>query len=195
MELVERLRLRGLELPVLIRFNDILKNRLVEIHGAFEQAIQDHDYQGRYCCVYPIKVNQQRQVVEQILEHGRKYGFGLEAGSKPELLAVIALVDDDRPIICNGFKDGGFIEMALMAQKIGRRVIPVVEKYTELELILRYAEKAGSSSSDRHAGETGRARSRPLAVVGRLSVQVRIDGQRGAARPGTAAVAWAWPTA
>ena len=143
LELVERLRLRGLELPVLIRFNDILKDRLIEIHSAFQQAIQDHDYQGKYCCVYPIKVNQQRQVVEQILEHGRKYGFGLEAGSKPELLAVIALVDDDRPIICNGFKDGDFIEMALMAQKIGRRVIPVVEKFTELELILRYAEKLG----------------------------------------------------
>ena len=142
-ELVDRLQLRGLELPVLIRFNDILKNRLVEIHNAFQQAIRDHDYEGRYCCVYPIKVNQQRQVVEQILEHGQQYGFGLEAGSKPELLAVIALVDDDRPIICNGFKDAGFIKMALMAQKVGRRVIPVVEKFTELELIVRYAEKLG----------------------------------------------------
>jgi arginine decarboxylase len=88
-------------------------------------------------------VNQQRQVVEQVLKHGQAFGFGLEAGSKPELMAVIAMLDDERPIICNGFKDAGFIEMALMAQKIGRLVIPVVEKYTELELITEVAEKLG----------------------------------------------------
>lgn len=142
-DLVNRLQLRGLKLPVLLRFNDILKDRLAEIHGAFAQAIADHDYRGNYCCVYPIKVNQQRQVVEQVLKHGEPFGFGLEAGSKPELMAVIALLDDNRPIICNGFKDSGFIEMALMAQKIGRTVIPVVEKYTELELILDVAKKLG----------------------------------------------------
>ncbi|MCA9152111.1 MAG: biosynthetic arginine decarboxylase, partial [Planctomycetales bacterium] len=140
-EIVNRLQLRGLELPVLVRFNDILKDRLAEIHGAFQQAIREHDYQGQYRLVYPIKVNQQRQVVEQVLKHGESFGFGLEAGSKPELMAVIALLDDDRPIICNGFKDAGFIEMALTAQKIGRLVIPVVEKYTELELILNVAKK------------------------------------------------------
>jgi arginine decarboxylase len=142
-DLLHRLQLRGLHPPVLIRFNDILKDRLSEIHGAFQQAITEHDYHGQYCCVYPIKVNQQRQVVEQVLKHGEPYGFGLEAGSKPELMAVIALLDDERPIICNGFKDAGFIEMALMAQKIGRLVIPVVEKYTELELVLEVAEKLG----------------------------------------------------
>ena len=129
--------------PVLVRFNDILKDRLAEIHGAFQHAISEHDYRGNYCCVYPIKVNQQRQVVEQVLKHGESFGFGLEAGSKPELMAVIAMLDDDRPIICNGFKDAGFIEMALMAQKIGRLVIPVIEKYTELDLILDVAEKLG----------------------------------------------------
>jgi arginine decarboxylase len=142
-DLINRLQLRGLKLPVLLRFNDILKDRLAQIQGAFSQAIADHDYRGRYCCVYPIKVNQQRQVVEQVMKHGEPFGFGLEAGSKPELMAVIALLDDDRPIICNGFKDAGFIEMALMAQKIGRTVLPVVEKYTELELILEVAEKLG----------------------------------------------------
>jgi arginine decarboxylase len=93
--------------------------------------------------VYPIKVNQQRQVVEEVLEFGRQYQFGLEAGSKPELLAVAAMATNDTPIICNGFKDAEFIEMAMLAQKIGRRVIPVVEKYTELDLILEYAEKVG----------------------------------------------------
>ncbi|MEW6319751.1 MAG: biosynthetic arginine decarboxylase [Acidobacteriota bacterium] len=141
--LVDRLSLRGLSAPILIRFTDILKHRLGEIHSAFERAIQQQQYGGRYCCVYPIKVNQQRQVVEEVLNFGRQYGFGLEAGSKPELLAVAALADNDTPVICNGFKDAEFIEMAMFAQKMGRQIIPVVEKYTELGLILEYAEKIG----------------------------------------------------
>jgi arginine decarboxylase len=141
--LVDRLQLRGLAVPILIRFTDILKHRLGEIHAAFQQAMSQHQYQGRYACVYPIKVNQQRQVVEEVLNFGAQYGFGLEAGSKPELLAVAALATNDTPIICNGFKDFEFIEMAMLAQKMGRQIIPVVEKYTELELILEYAEKVG----------------------------------------------------
>jgi arginine decarboxylase len=142
-ELVDRLQLRGIDLPILLRFNGILKDRLREIHDAFANSIRDYDYKGRYSCVYPVKVNQQRHVVEEIVEYGRPYGFGLEAGSKPELLTVVAMTDASTPIICNGFKDAEFIEMAMMAQKLGRRVIPVVEKYTELGLILRYAEKIG----------------------------------------------------
>jgi arginine decarboxylase len=121
----------------------VLQHRLKDIHEAFQGAIAQHEYAGRYCCVYPIKVNQQRQVVEEVLDFGRPYGFGLEAGSKPELLAVAALADNDTPIICNGFKDAEYIEMAMLAQKVGRRIIPVVEKYTELDLILEYAEKVG----------------------------------------------------
>jgi arginine decarboxylase len=142
-ELVDRLQLRGISLPVLIRFTDILKHRLGDIHAAFQAAISQHQYQGKYSCVYPIKVNQQRQVVEEVLNFGKPYGFGLEAGSKPELLAVVALADNETPIICNGFKDAEFIETAMLAQKIGRNIIPVVEKYTELGLILEYAEKIG----------------------------------------------------
>ncbi len=142
-QLVDHLQLRGIALPTLIRFRDILRHRLRDIHDAFATAITQHNYQGRYVCVYPIKVNQQRQVVEEVLDFGRPYQFGLEAGSKPELLAVAALADNDTPIICNGFKDAEFIEMAMLAQKIGRRIIPVVEKYTELGLILEYAEKVG----------------------------------------------------
>jgi arginine decarboxylase len=142
-ELVDRLQLRGISLPVLIRFTDILKHRLGDIHAAFQAAINQHQYQGTYSCVYPIKVNQQRQVVEEVLNFGKAYGFGLEAGSKPELLAVVAVADNDTPIICNGFKDAEFIETAMLAQKIGRNIIPVVEKYTELGLILDYAEKIG----------------------------------------------------
>lgn len=142
-DLIDRLQLRGLDLPILLRFNGILKDRLREMHDVFAQAIKDHDYKGKYICVYPIKVNQQRHVVEQIVQYGKVYGFGLEAGSKPEMLAVVAMTDADTPIICNGFKDAEFIEMAMLAQKIGRNVIPVVEKYTELALILKYAEKVG----------------------------------------------------
>jgi len=141
--LIDRLELRGLSAPILLRFTDILRHRLGEIHGAFQSAIAQHQYQGRYSCVYPIKVNQQRQVVEEVMNCGRQYGFGLEAGSKPELLVVAAIAENDMPVICNGFKDAEFIEMAMLAQKMGRHIIPVVEKYTELELILRYAEKVG----------------------------------------------------
>ena len=142
-QLVDHLMLRGIHLPVLIRFRDILRHRVADIHNAFKSAITQHQYQGKYICVYPIKVNQQRQVVEEVLDFGREYGFGLEAGSKPELLAVAAQAYNDTPIICNGFKDAEFIETAMLAQKIGRTVIPVVEKYTELGLILKYAEKVG----------------------------------------------------
>ncbi len=142
-QLVDRLQLRGIDLPILIRFADILKHRLAEIHGAFQNSIAEHKYQGQYCCVYPIKVNQQRQVVEEVVQFGRPYKFGLEAGSKPELLAVISMASNETPIICNGFKDAEFIETAMLAHKIGRQIIPVVEKYTELKLILDYAEKIG----------------------------------------------------
>ena len=142
-KLVDTLVLRGIAPPILIRFGEILKHRLGELHDAFDTAIRDHKYNGNYCCVYPIKVNQQRHVVEEVLEFGKPYKFGLEAGSKPELLAVMALADNDTPIICNGFKDDEYIEMAMMAQKIGRRIIPVVEKYTELGLIAQYSEKVG----------------------------------------------------
>ena len=114
------------------------------LHTAFQTAINDHKYQGKYCCVYPIKVNQQRQVVEEVLEFGRPYQFGLEAGSKPELMAVMAMADNETPIICNGFKDDEYIEMAMLAQKVGRQIIPVVEKYTELDLILKYSRRASA---------------------------------------------------
>ena len=141
--LVDRLAIRGIQPPVLIRFRDLIQYRLGEIKAAFDQAIKDHDYRGRYQCIYPIKVNQQRQVVEEVLRFGRPFEFGLEAGSKPELLAVMAIANNEVPIVCNGFKDDKFIETAMLAQKIGRKIFLVVEKYTDLKLILHYAEKVG----------------------------------------------------
>jgi arginine decarboxylase len=142
-QLVDRLQVRGIDLPILLRFAEILQHRLGELHGVFTHAMRENGYRGDYCCVYPVKVNQQRQVVEEVLRFGKPYHFGLEAGSKPELLAVIALADNDTPIICNGFKDAEFIETAMLAQKIGRTIIPVVERFSELNLILEYAEKLG----------------------------------------------------
>jgi arginine decarboxylase len=142
-ELVDNLQLRGISLPLLIRFGEILQHRLGEMHQAFQTSITEQGYKGSYCCVYPIKVNQQRQVVEEVFKYGRPYRFGLEAGSKPELLAVLAIADNDTPIICNGFKDDEYIEMAMLSKKIGRQIIPVVEKYTELELILKHSARVG----------------------------------------------------
>ncbi|MEZ5356709.1 MAG: biosynthetic arginine decarboxylase [Bryobacteraceae bacterium] len=142
-QLIDTLVLRGIYPPLLIRFGEIIKHRLGEMHQAFTNAIRDHNYRGKYSLVYPIKVNQQRQVVEEVLQYGKPYQFGLEAGSKPELLAVLAVADNDTPIICNGFKDDEYIEMVMLAKKIGRRIIPVVEKYTELDLILKHSRKVG----------------------------------------------------
>jgi arginine decarboxylase len=141
-ELIDQLQTRGIQLPILLRFTDILRHRVGEIHEAFKNAIHEFDYRGNYCCVYPIKVNQQRHVVEEILDFGRPFNFGLEAGSKPELLAVLAQTNGlETPIICNGFKDDEFIKMAVLARKIGKQIIPVVEKFTELEAIVRYAQE------------------------------------------------------
>jgi arginine decarboxylase len=142
-ELIDRLQVRGIDLPILLRFGEILQHRLQEIHQAFSSSMKESSYQGDYCCIYPIKVNQQRQVVEEVLRFGRPYQFGLEAGSKPELLAVIALADNQTPIICNGFKDAEFIEMVMLAQKIGRNIIPVVERFSELPQLLDCAERIG----------------------------------------------------
>jgi arginine decarboxylase len=141
-ELVDQLQERGIQLPILLRFTDILRHRVGEIQDAFRTAIAESDYRGNYCCVYPIKVNQQRHVVEEILDFGKPFHFGLEAGSKPELLAVLAITNGlDTPIICNGFKDDEFIKMTMLARKMGKQVIPVVEKFTELEMIVRYAQE------------------------------------------------------
>ena len=143
-QLVDQLLMRNIQLPVLIRFTDILGHRVTELHEAFRSAIAENSYQGGYSCVYPLKVNQQRHVVEEIIEFGKPHSFGLEAGSKPELLAVLALTNGSKaPIICNGFKDDEFIETVILAQKLGKNIIPVVEKFTELELIIKYAEKHG----------------------------------------------------
>jgi len=144
-EVVEGLKARDLTTPVVVRFSDILAHRLKNIHGAFAQAIAENDYKNKYAAVYPIKVNQQRLVVEEVYRYGKEFGFGLEAGSKPELLAVMAMTEStaDRLIICNGFKDDSYIEAVTLATKLGRTIIPVVENFDELGLILKHSQTYG----------------------------------------------------
>ena len=141
-QIVDELRRRGILLPILIRFSDILRARIDRLNEVFHRAINEYGYRGRYLGVYPIKVNQQRHVVDEIVAHGRPHQYGLEAGSKPELIAALALLDSsDSLIICNGYKDDEYIELALLATKIGKCVVLVVEKFSELPGILKLARK------------------------------------------------------
>jgi arginine decarboxylase len=143
-ELVDEVRQRGIGLPLLIRFSEIIKARVVELNEAFGRAMSEYGYRNVYRGVYPIKVNQDRYLVERLVTYGRPYHFGLEAGSKPELLAVMAMLEDEEAlIVCNGYKDEQYVETALLASKLGRNVILVVEKPSELALIRQIAGKTG----------------------------------------------------
>src|SRR6266446_932684 len=140
-DVVQGLKARDLHTPVVIRFSDILAHRLRHLAEAFATAIAENDYKNRYAAVFPIKVNQQRLVVEEVYRYGKEFGFGLEVGSKPELLAVMAMTENapERLIVCNGFKDDSYIEAVTLATKLGRTIIPVVENFEELGLILKHA--------------------------------------------------------
>lgn len=141
-ELVEELQLRDVSAPMLIRFPDILDSRIEKMASCFKIASEEYNYKAQNFIIYPIKVNQMRPVVEEIVGHGKKFNIGLEAGSKPELHAVIAInTDNDSLIICNGYKDEVYIELALLAQKMGRRIFLVVEKLSELKLIIKIAKQ------------------------------------------------------
>ncbi len=141
-ELIDELILRDVSLPVLVRFPDILDDRIETITRCFEDASKEYNFEGRYYNVYPIKVNQVRPVVEEIMRYGKKYNIGLEAGSKPELHVVLAVANSsDTLIICNGYKDESFIELALLAQKMGRKIFVVVEKLSELRLLINIAKR------------------------------------------------------
>jgi arginine decarboxylase len=142
--LVDELQRRGIQLPLLLRFSDILRSRIELINNAFASAIAEMNYQGVYRGVYPIKVNQSRVVVEEVVDYGRPFHYGLEAGSKPELLAVMALHQDEQAlVVCNGYKDDEYIRTALLASKLGPTVVIVVEKPTEIDHIQRVAKDLG----------------------------------------------------
>ncbi|MFN9547932.1 MAG: biosynthetic arginine decarboxylase [Cyanobacteriota bacterium] len=145
-ELVRGLKGRDLALPLLIRFDDILEDRLERLHAAFARAIAQYDYDGRYQGVFPVKCNQQRHVVEQLMETGRRWHFGLEAGSKAELLIALALLDDaDALLICNGYKDRRYIETAILARRLGRQPVVVIEQADEVERIIAASQELGAA--------------------------------------------------
>ena len=141
-DVMDELALRDVTPPVLLRFPDILDNRIEKTASCFESAKNEYDFKAENFVIYPIKVNQMQPVVEEIISHGRKFNLGLEAGSKPELHAVIAVqCQSDSLIICNGYKDQSYIELAMLAQKMGKRIFIVVEKLNELDIIARVAKK------------------------------------------------------
>ncbi len=159
-ELVDELVERGIDLPLLIRFTDMVEARVEALNGAFARAIASYEYSGLYRGVYPIKVNQDRYLVESLLEFGSRYHFGLEAGSKPELMAAIAMLDDSEAlIVCNGYKDAAYVDTALLASRLDLRIVLVVEKPSELRLIVE--------------------RSRALGIAPRIGMRARLSS-RGA---------------
>ena len=178
-ELVDELRQRGIGMPMLLRFSDILRTRIEQMNAAFARAIAEHEFAGSYMGVYPIKVNQQRHVVEEIVQFGQPYKFGLEAGSKPELLAVLALSESNEPlIICNGYKDADYVDIALWGTKLGKTLILVVEEFRELELILSDGSNPQFLKAFQFAVE--RAYGRPVQAVDSEShVTVWLEGGIG----------------
>jgi arginine decarboxylase len=145
-ELVQELQGRDLSLPLLIRFDDILEDRLERLHGAFERAIAQYGYAGRYQGVFPVKCNQQRHVVEELVSSGRRWHFGLEAGSKAELLIALSLIDDPEALlICNGYKDQRYMETAILARRLGRQPVVVIEQADEVERIISASRELGAA--------------------------------------------------
>jgi arginine decarboxylase len=143
-ELVNDLRARNLALPLLIRFSDILEDRIERLNAAFAKAIARYNYDGSYRGVFPIKCNQQRHLVEDLVKFGKPYQFGLEAGSKPELMIALATLDTPGSlIICNGYKDREYIETAILAQKLGQTPIIVLEQIEEVEIAIEAAQSLG----------------------------------------------------
>ena len=141
-DVMDELQVRDITAPILLRFPDILDNRIEKISNCFKSASNEYNYTAENFIIYPIKVNQMRPVVEEIVSHGKKFNIGLEAGSKPELHAVLSInIDEKSPIICNGYKDESYIELALLAQKMGRRIFLVVEKLNELKLIAEISKR------------------------------------------------------
>src|SRR5216117_3162135 len=144
LEVISEARARNLSFPLLIRFQDLLRHRVESINRAFQSAISEFGYRNQYRGVFPIKVNQLREVIEEIVDAGEQFHFGLEAGSKPELVAALAMQKDPESlIICNGYKDPAFIRIALLGRKLGKSVVIVVEKLEELEQIIRAAKEVG----------------------------------------------------
>jgi hypothetical protein len=194
-ELVDTLVLRGISLPILIRFAEILKHRLGELHRRLSNRHRRAQVQGRLL----LRLPDQGQPAAPGGGRSARVRQALQVRPGSRLQARAdgrdGLADNDTPIICNGFKDDEYIEMAMLAQKIGRQIIPVVEKYTELDLIAEVRRARRRAAHDRPARQAGQPRLRPLEIVGRLPLQVRPDGHRGHARAAGAEGRRAWPIA
>src|SRR5947209_16875437 len=144
LDVVNEARSRGLAFPLVIRFQDLLRHRVESVNRAFETAIAEFGYHNSYRGVFPIKVNQLREVIEEIVDAGQQFHFGLEAGSKPELVAAIAMhKDPESLIVCNGYKDAAFIRIALLGRKLRKSVVLVIEKLEELEHTIRISRELG----------------------------------------------------
>ncbi|HRP03466.1 MAG TPA: biosynthetic arginine decarboxylase, partial [Opitutaceae bacterium] len=144
MDVIDEAVSMGLKAPVVIRFQDLLRHRVVQLNELFRKAIKEEGYKGDYRGVFPIKVNQLREVVDEIMAAGKDYNYGLEAGSKPELMIVLALHENNnRLIICNGYKDHDYIRLALLGRKLGKRIILVVEQLSEIDDIIRISAETG----------------------------------------------------
>lgn len=167
-EIAMDLEAQGVGLPLLLRFSDILRTRIESLTEKFEKAIREFEFTGDYTTVYPIKVNQQRHVVEEIVDFGKPHGAGLEVGSKPELQAVLALTErTDHIIVCNGYKDEEYMRLALMGQKLGHTVLIVLEKISEVDTLLKVTDamdvvptagvrlKVSSAGAGRWSGTAG----------------------------------------
>src|SRR5687767_15401834 len=193
-ELANDLEAQGVGLPLLLRFSDILRSRIESLTERFDRAIREYEYTGGYTTVFPIKVNQQRHVVEEIVEFGKSSGVGLECGSKPELQAVLALAEHtDHLIVCNGYKDEEFMRLALMGQKLGHKVYIVIEQLSELDVLLQAADEldvaplcgvriklasAGSGKWAKSGGEKskfGLSTAQLVRLVDRLRAEGRLD--------------------
>ena len=175
-QIVDEVALRGITTPMVIRFPQILSAAVANLNDAFARAIDEYGYGNVFRGVFPIKVNQKRVVVDHIVEAGRRYGYGLEAGSKPELLAAIAAdLGPECLITCNGYKDDTFVRMALNAVRMKKKVVLILEKVSELERILDGREGARRAAAHRHAGQALRARLGQVGQVRRRGRQVRPD--------------------
>ena len=140
-DVIRKVQEQGISPPMLVRFPGIIHHRVAEVNRVFREAIEEFEFRGKYQCLFPVKVNQHREVIQATIRAGKRYGGGMEAGSKAELLAVIAMADNQMPILCNGFKDETVIELALRASKLGRQITIVIEKPNEIELIARHVER------------------------------------------------------
>ncbi len=193
-DVVNELRRRGVQFPVLLRFQDVLRTQVRRVNEAFRAAIAESNYGNVYRGIYPIKVNQLHEVVDELLDAGRPYGMGLECGSKAELIACLPQIDGDTLLVCNGVKDRAMLSLMIAGQKLGQNIVPVIEKYSEFNDLKGLAFSTGLHVAARRARAARDARLGPLVRIvghelevrperGRAHADDRTSSRRAASRP------------